>query len=97
MKPMLQKGTNTLFYHKMINREHSVSWSTVIREQPIVRPNYREAFSYTQLHITLLIFLHKKPVDWPCLYNQDPTLFHHLNQICVFSDDHIFSISSTIS
>ena len=74
----------------MINREHSVSWSTVIREQPTVRLNFREAFSYAQLHITLLIFLHKKPVDWPCLYNQDPTLFQHLNQICVFSDDHIF-------
>ena len=67
MESMLQKGTSTLFCHKMINREHSVSWSTVIREQPTVRPNFKEAFSNAQLHITLLIFLHKKPVDWPCL------------------------------
>lgn len=97
MEPMLQKGTSTLFCHKMINIEHSVSCSTVIREQPIVRPNFREAFSNAQLHITLLIFLHKTPGDWPCLYNQDPILFQHLNQFCVFSDGHIFSVSSTLS
>jgi len=91
------EGDQSLFCHKMINTEHSVSWSTVIREQPIVRPNFRGAFSYAQLHIILLIFLHKKPVDWHCLYNEDPTLFQHLNQICIISDDHIFLISSTLS